>query len=583
MKASPSKPRKAPQQEKDGEAARLVDLGPARIFGLIDRGIQARKKRLGRYAKIMDRIAGESVTTGSVANAPDFDPESFAYEYVDMMLPRLAYDNPRVQATPRRTSTAGKKDGKALGFALTEWCENVDFVSTAEELALDYLVGFAAAFITPTALPWIIDDGSPELPRVHRISPEEIVYDPSVKNPREAEFIAHRIVCSKAALLEYAERMEWALEPVRALKPSGVPSAASEPDERMVELWHFWFRPGAADERGKCAYAARTLNEADKEASKSRGWVCEPYDFQGPRSGPYVIFGHRRVPASPYPFGPLLAFDPQVQEHGDGTRDMMRMARSYRRKLLHTAKNPGLASAMARPDTQSAAVETLDPGTWAIVEVGGLQPHQIPLHQMSRDRIERLSGLHEVMRGNVNAKTTATAVAVAEGAGNLRSGSVAQKFRAGILACLKIAAWHVWHGEGKAIELGSDAQRGMGVSRPSFRRGRKTGFDGFLFSIAAYSMERADQATQQRKALLLLDVLGRVAPAMPATPHVRWKNLVTAVGDLLELDLEELIDLDQLPTGGGGSRSPGDVLSAAQGEAEDDAAAQAGAPMGGLR
>jgi len=558
------------QVDAEEERASAGYLEPARLFELIDKAQSKRNIHLGRYEKLLEQIAGESWTEGRVTESEHYDPDSFALEYVSIVLPKLAYSNPRVSARPKTMSLTGRRVGLELGYALTEWCDQVGFEETLQRCALDWLIGFSVTLIADSAVPWITDLGDPELPRAYRISPKDFVVDPAAKHPSEASFFAHRFVATKASVLAHAEANPgtWDVEAVRGLKSAGDQTHAAESDERLVEVWHVWQRDPAGRKPGTVCCLARCVNPAANEIRNARrgavkrkekgdtgDYVMPSREYRGRRCGPYVLSGWLLMGSSPYPVGPLLAIDRQIQENARSTHQTTRANRSYRKKLLTTDKNADLAAKMARCDTWAEVVETLDPETYAVVEVGGIQTHHVAMQEQGRQRLERASGLHDVRRGNLRGDTTATAVAVAEGASSTRDAGLNAVHRRGVMQVLHAVGWHLWYDAGAAIPIGGeDATRKLGRSNATFERGRTGEYERMALSIEPYSMERVDSAIQQRKALLALQIVNSVAPAMPATPWVKWREGMTEIGDMVEIDFSRWFDWTAIASAGGASR-----------------------------
>ena len=60
-------------------------------------------------------------------------------------------------------------------------------------------------------------------------------------------------------------------------------------------------------------------------------------------------------------------------------------------------------------------------------------------------------------------------------------------------------------------------------------------FEQLGIRIEPLSMERVSQVTMQRRALQMLNLVSTVAPLIPQTPYVQWKDVLGSVGDALNM------------------------------------------------
>ena len=70
-------------------------------------------------------------------------------------------------------------------------------------------------------------------------------------------------------------------------------------------------------------------------------------------------------------------------------------------------------------------------------------------------------------------------------------------------------------------------------------------FDDLDFDIEAMSMERVSEQMVQRRALEMMQVIGNLSQAVVQAPHVKWKEVMSLVGDAMNIpNLQDLIDTD---------------------------------------
>ena len=81
-------------------------------------------------------------------------------------------------------------------------------------------------------------------------------------------------------------------------------------------------------------------------------------------------------------------------------------------------------------------------------------------------------------------------------------------------------------------------------ANPVFQGGvRMPGWEDLEVSVDAYSMERVSESLVQKRAMELLQITTSVAQGMVAMPFVKWREILSVVGDALNVPhLAELID-----------------------------------------
>jgi len=199
----------------------------------------------------------------------------------------------------------------------------------------------------------------------------------------------------------------------------------------------------------------------------------------------------------------------------------------------------------SQPHDYVVPVEGLDRDRVIPLELGGITNQQVSYIQMARERLDRNSGVHDAMRGNVTGSATATEVSIAEGSSGLRLAHIRQQFQEGVRQVMDSVAWYMFHDERVVFPLGAEAAQALGMGEPMFVGGAMPGsrFEDLELEIEAYSMERTNEALQQRRAMEAFQVITNVAQAMPAMPYVDWGKLLDKLGDAMNMpDLSELVD-----------------------------------------
>jgi hypothetical protein len=262
------------------------------------------------------------------------------------------------------------------------------------------------------------------------------------------------------------------------------------------------------------------------------------------------MFGAYYVPDGPFPLSPIMATTGQVNELNDHVRSASASAARYKRLVLVDSKNKKLVQDVkSQPHDFVVPVEGLDKDAVVQLELGGITNQQVSYIQMARERLDRNSGIHDAMRGNVTGNATATEVSIAEGSSTIRLAYIKNQFQEAVRKSLKAVGWYLHNDDRVSFPLGADAAASSGVEEPWFVGGSSpdSPYSDLELEIESYSMERTTEALQQRRAMEAFQIIANVASAMPQMPFVNWNSLLDKMGDALNMpDLSGLVDTEML-------------------------------------
>lgn len=486
-------------------------------------------------------------------------PENAVHAYVSMVLPRIIHDNPKVRVTSARP-TVQKTACVAMKAALNRWAKITRVRSTIERVATDMLLGWGIALTVnePRGRERMWDAEGPYLPRVYRIDPERFIMDPAAMHWEEARFMGHVWVCDKEDLLRRAEEDEtWNKEAIEGLATNnGVDELRDNrdvPERRELAIYEIWvpeLDPSAAeliDEAADQSLFNGTIYTIAKYQGGSGECPCEfirkPLPYYGPQSGPYTVFGAFSVPNDPYPMSPIVACRDQIEYCNDMAKSQQENQKRYKRILVGDAANPKfLQDIVNSPDLFVFAEKGLDARSLAPVEVGGSTNQHIQSVETAKERLDRALGMSDAMRGNIAGSASATEVAVAESASTMRIAHLKRAFQDSVDTVFRNVGWYMFHDQKIVLPVGGEDARGM--EDPVFQGGLKVGaWDDMQIDVDAYSMERTSELMAQKRAVETFQVVTTAAQAMPAMPWVRWRDLMSFLGDAQNVpQLQDFID-----------------------------------------
>jgi len=161
------------------------------------------------------------------------------------------------------------------------------------------------------------------------------------------------------------------------------------------------------------------------------------------------------------------------------------------------------------------------------------------------------------LKGEVESGATATAVSEAVDAGQARASWPRNKFVTFAESILRDVAWFGYHTDQIVEPLGEEASDLIRSDDPTqlpegtdawffggtFEEGSGATFDDLELVIDLYSMVRTSEATQRRKAELVLQLLQILPPMMVQFPFVKWQQIVDMLGDMENIpEMSEAFD-----------------------------------------
>lgn len=522
-----------------------------------------RDQHLSEWRRLIERFHGPAYRA---IDTHEDDPENFVHEYVALLLPRIVHDAPKIRVKSARPVTQSMTAG-LLQVGINRWCKMTKVRNTLERIATDMLLGYGVGMVVnePRKGYRDIDGAEPFLPRLYRISPDRFFMDPAATNIEDVRYMGHCWVIDRDDLLAQAEREDgWDSEIInRVADNSGVDevregySGKREIPDRQELVVYEVFVPEVNDEDideiddalgaqvfSGTIYTMIKGQSADGKKSDA-GFARKPRPYYGPRTGPYTVFGVYTVPDDPYPLSPIMALVPQMDDVNHHLRSMRYSASAYKRLIAVDSRNAKLAQDIRdKDDLYVVLADGIDPTQVVPIEIGGITQQQVQYSSMAQDRLDRVSGIHDAMRGNITGQPTATEVSVAESASGMRMAHLKRQFQECVNEAMRNVAWFLFHDRKVVFPLGDDGVPIVGEPEPMFSASAMVGvFDDLDLDIEAMSMERVSDMVLQKRSLEMLQLIGTLSQQVLAAPHVKWREVMSMVGDAMNIpNLADLID-----------------------------------------
>lgn len=523
-----------------------------------------RDNALGDYARTLEEYAGRGFRESNTRTSGAL--ENHLFEVVAQEVPKYVSNSPRVTVKTARTGVQ-KQAATALEFAINRWIRETEIVKQEEMAAVDFSQRWAVLHVSREPKPSQPEgEKQPKYwPVMRRVSLQDFIWDYQAKTMDECRFFAHRIEIDKEDLIRQGEEnpdQGWNVDEIKALYEtppsemfeSGTPNNWTRnkkqrdqgtTDRKRIEYYEIWI-PEIELEKSKgpkkgyngTIYTLGVGQTAKGEPTSKH--LRDPRPFWGPRWGPYSVFGSYVVPDDPAPLSQTTAVSEQTDDLNAHARSVARSAGAYKKVVFVSNADPDLQQKVKEGEHQYVLpVNTEEIArNIAQVEFAGVTQTELAYLELSRQRLDRVSGLSDAMRGEATGQATATENKIAAAAGGTRSGFNALKFSRGMLRGIKTAAWYIFADDDFETELGPEAagklmnpETGEPIMVPWYAGGIETergesfdDFDGYEFEIDLLSMD-GPGSPEAQEASAVMDQNIMMAQMMPQMLWVDWDEV----------------------------------------------------------
>lgn len=521
----------------------------------IEAAEQERDKRIGKLSNMVRLLEGPG---RQQVGDESFLPYNFYFEWMSLVRPQIAFQNPRVRIRSKRPES-NRLQAVALEFYVNRWIRDTDYIRTIERATTHMAFGHG---VTMTVLDeYTRGDYDDPITRPRKIilDPSQFGMDSLARSHEESRIFFHKCIEDKAGLLRRAESEDgWDVDAVRRMMTSTNLKDVGRPDTSLdrgeVSYWEVWlpsFESAESLENGTLLCIGTCSGSDGPKAT----FLREPRPYYGPRWGPYNIWDAYYVPRSPWPMGPFQAMDGLVTALNAQARVNLRRAKGRKDLMLFDETDKKDAEMILNAqDGSGIGISQFEKSKFEQVSLGGVNEDELMYEQWLDGLLKRGSGLSDAELGNSSNGSSATADAIAARGSAARLAFLEQKVYEAVKRDLRTVAYFGWRDDSIVQPLGKEFQEEllkMGIPRdlamgvPLEWRGGETGsFDDLEIEIEPYSMRRVDESSEQAKTLQFFQLMTSVAQLIPQTPWMDWGKMLNTLGDRFYVpELGEMVDL----------------------------------------
>lgn len=546
---------------------------PDTAWELVKEAIDLRREVTDAARPRLRRFSGGSAYRSGWSDAESVANEAHEFEWTSNIVPHLVFTNPsftvRIPGAPPDMPIA--REGR---IGLNAWSHATDICRPLAEVAVDLQFTFGAMTVLLEPVPGGVEPGTvagldeaagtpPALrPVAHRIPPSYFFVDPRGGSFNAARFMGHVWIEDAQTLKEQT-------------KPDGTPLYEAATIDGIVDANVDEALQGIDDpvlsslrERGEVVGVTVYCRDTGYLHTLAYGTGVElrpPRRYNGPKRGPYVLFGCWVYPDQVYPLSPLAVTDKIVEEINAHSLKLSQDAATAGRIVVVDAGNEQLARIVS-PGNHGTVwnIPGVSPSSVTTIEFGGPDPKNMEHVAGLREKLDRTSGLSETVRGNIT-DATAEEVATAQQNRNVRVKFMQTMFKRGVSECARIALHHLLYNpdvgvDGEEVDEQTGEKMYMQVSgaRPGTEAedpitGEMYTRDGTeaeraVIDIEPYSMELVDEVVLQRTMEVAMQDVVANAPVMVQAPWLNWRNILSDRFETMNVQggAERYIDFDML-------------------------------------
>ncbi len=478
-------------------------------------------------------------------------PANHGFEYVSLMLGRLVADNPAATVTARR---AGFDElTLALEDALNQWIITEDPQSVLTAVVQDSFFFLGVVKVSEEDDEYAEVTEETETPRKPKV--EQINYWRYFRDAQSCAGVKCRLeghVCyrDKDDLMKDPDYDAAAIKDLVAdadLEKIGEQYKESRydaPARSQIVFYEIWVPDAEIPEdydpdmfHGMIYTMGVVPVKGGGKGGKQlkSGFIRKPRPFFGPRTGPYVLFGSWPVPGSPYSLAPLAATKEQADENNAHAVAISKAALKMKDFYIVNSSQKKVGNIVKDADTGSVhAVEGFQPGQMEHIVIGGPTAEQVQYKEMTQNNLDRVSGIDDATRGNLDPKVTATATNRAAQGDSIRTGTMVRFTMQSTKKMLANVAWYMYHSQFFTHTLSPEASEKTGAKMYAggeldHEQSAGLRYEDLAIDVEPYSMERVDPVMMTQKLTQIIPMALQLAQAQASMPYLNvqplWDNL----------------------------------------------------------
>jgi hypothetical protein len=476
-------------------------------------------------------------------------PENHALEWFALMRGQLLMGNPAVRWTSMLDGDAQAR-AAALTMATNQVSKRLMMRNVNEQLLMDFGFKWAVCLVKNTPAPGFSDiRATPKWPGVYRISPNKFRYDPAADRADARAWSAHLVIGSRRALIDLAAdpASGWDRSAIEKLDTQNVAKfrdvGSKIPERDEVAYWEIWCPEEELDDSpGKSKGYHGTIYTVADNQSIDIGWLRKPTPAFVPPWGPYIVGGDYLVPDESATMGPITASSQQAHFVNRTKRATIEAIEAYKRLIFVT--DPKVAEAVKTGVNDWVyAMECEDIRNKVLVsEIGGATQQHFAAEESAQGALDKVSGITDLMRGNVDPRNKATQDALAAQSSANRASGTVSKFYDIVTRYLYTVGYFIDIDDEVEIELGPQAAGqfvdAKGNPTTRLKGGRHPTQDPEEFfnldlELRVGSMERSLEMDTQMQLQVMAQTMQEVATLGPATAlYADWQGYLDAKAEL---------------------------------------------------
>lgn len=529
----------------------MLDLTPRKLREAIMVALTLRRDVTRHSAALIRQYAADSRATWA---AEDAGFENHNYEWVVNIVPNLVFTNPTVRVTDM-----GFKDQRTedVERAMKSWVAqtklNWDLTQIAYDMQFDFGIGYVC--LEPT--PGLRQPGEfrPMRPRLRRLSPRQYFKDARTPEFGRPRFEGHIFVkdYDEMAAEVVIDPMTGTPTPKYDLTALGLITKDDGLDELRKDLMQDGIDLGPDQGKAIVGFEVYVRDESGGGKWLTLGFTSggdaaflrEEREYAGPRGGCYQDFGVYVIPDQVYPLAALAVTRKQVEEINKHRWQAAQDAESAKQVAVVNGQAQGVIGTLQ--DAPSGSIISI-PGFQGQVQtivMGGMMPQTAEYVAEQKGFLDRLSGLNEVIRGNITGSATATEIAQASNYADIRIKYAVSRFRDCTAQSLGKVADLMWSDKSVVFPITAEIDDGAGgqvLQRGTFMGGTDEMEDpenpwmpNPTIEIEPYSMEFTNQNTLRQQMMEFQQSVLQVAQAQMTMPFLKGQNMLNDLGSTLNI------------------------------------------------